>query len=350
MLLRVVQFLLGAVLAGGGGYLAWTYRADAAHVFPPGVSGLPVLLLAGLLGLTSGLVFLVSAVHPRPNQRRLAAEKAERDDAALGQADAYYSQRARAADRDWRSGDIAPLAPPAPPPEPPKPVPAAAAPAPQPAPQPAAPVTPSVVVPSPSAPDPAPLDEPTKPRGQRSLSMPPPAPKSAPAPEPIVAKPAAPKPAPVEPAPKPAPVPAPEPIVAKPAASTAAPPPSPFPAQVTLTPLPRAAEPPPAPAPQAAVATHAPVVAADDPHAEIRAAINAGRLDEADRMLAATRDSATGLDLARLTALAGDHAAVSGRQSHAKWLWRLALKRFGELDAMNSPAAKAVAESLRQAG
>jgi hypothetical protein len=59
---------------------------------------------------------------------------------------------------------------------------------------------------------------------------------------------------------------------------------------------------------------------------------------------------ATGMDLALLTALAADHAAVSGRLSHAKWLWRLALKRFGELGALNSDAAKAVAESMRQGG
>ena len=115
MLVRVLQFLLGAMLAGGGGYLAWTQRADAANLFPPGIAGLPLLLLAGVLGLTSGLVFLVSAVHPRPNQRRALADRASREDAALGEADTYYSQRARAADRDWRSGDITPLAPPAPP-------------------------------------------------------------------------------------------------------------------------------------------------------------------------------------------------------------------------------------------
>jgi hypothetical protein len=317
MVFRVLQFLIGAVLAGGGGFLAWTHRADAAHVFPPGAAGLPVLLLAGLAGVTSGIVLLVSAVHPRPNQRRLAAEKAERDDAALGQAEAYYSERARAADRDWRSGDITPLAPPAPPAEPPKPV-----------------VQPLTVAP-PLAPEPAPSAEPTPPRGQRSLSMPPAAPAPAPA------RPAEPKPAPAETAPAPKPAPA---------AKPATPSPSPFPAQVTLSPLPRASEPPPAAAPHATVAAAAPVVTPDDPHADIRAAINAGRLDEADRMLTATRDSATGMDLAQLTALAGDHAAVSGKQSHAKWLWRLALKRFGELDAMNSPAAKAVAESLRQAG
>jgi hypothetical protein len=93
-----------------------------------------------------------------------------------------------------------------------------------------------------------------------------------------------------------------------------------------------------------------PALRAGDTHAQIRAAIEEGKLDEADRMLVEARDTATGMDLALLTALAGDHAAVSGRQSQAKWLWRLATKRFGELGAMNSEAAKAVAESLRQAG
>lgn len=67
-------------------------------------------------------------------------------------------------------------------------------------------------------------------------------------------------------------------------------------------------------------------------------------------MLNAARDTATGLDLAHLTTLAAHHASASGKHSHARWLWRLALKRFGELDAINTPAALAVAESLRTAG
>ncbi len=283
MLVRVVQFLLGAVLAGGGGYLAWTYRAEAANVFPPGAAGLPLFLLAGALGVTSGIVFLVSAVHPRANQKRALAARASREEVALGEADAYYSQRARAADRDWRSGDIV---------------------------EPAAPVKP------------------------RSLSVPPVAPKPAtPAAE-----------APAKPAAKPV-------ASAEPAANGAStPPPSPFPAQVTLAPLPRAAEPPPVPVQQAPPPASTPAPAVDDPHAAIRAAIREGKLDDADKMLAAARDTATGMDLALLTALAADHAAVSGRLSHAKWLWRLALKRFGELGALNSDAAKAVAESMRQGG
>ena len=303
MLVRVLQFLLGAALAGGGGYLAWTHRADAANLFPPGAAGLPLFLLAGAFGVTSGIVFLVSAVHPRSNQKRALSARASREEAALGEADAYYSQRARAADRDWRSGGITPLAPP---PEPPQTV---------------------ATVQSAEASEPVPPVDP------RSLSTPPVPPKpAAPAAE-----------APAKPAAKPV-------ARSEPATNGAsAPPPSPFPAQVTLAPLPRAAEPPPVAAAQSSKPLATPAPATEDPHAAIRAAIRDGKLDEADKMLAAARDTATGMDLALLTALAADHAAVSGRQSHAKWLWRLALKRFGELGALSSDAAKAVAESLRQA-
>lgn len=318
MVVRVLQFLLGAVLAGGGGYLAWIQRADAVGSFPPGPSGLPILLLAGVLGVTSGIVFLVSAVHPRFNQRRAQAERAARDTADLNVADAYYSGRDRPVDRDWRSGRIAPLPPPAPPPEPPKPSPPAAG-------------VPPIIV-SPVAAPPADTPEPAAPPKQRTLSIPPIAPVAAPQP------------------PAPAPVAKPAPAAQPVANGASAPPPSPFPAQVTLAPLPRAAEPPPPPPQPAPLATAAPAQTEDGPHAPIRAAINAGKLDEADRMLTAARDTATGMDLALLTALAGDHAALSGKPGHAKWLWRLALKRFGELGDMSSPAAKAVAENLRKAG
>jgi hypothetical protein len=302
MLVRVLQFLLGAALAGGGGYLAWTHRADASNLFPPGAAGLPLFLLAGAFGVTSGIVFLVSAVHPRSNQKRALAARASREEAALGEADAYYSQRARAADRDWRSGDITPPAPPVPTPEPPQTV---------------------ATVQSAEAAEPA---APVKPR---SLSTPLVAPEPAPAAE-----------APAKPGAR-----------SEPATTGAsAPPPSPFPAQVTLAPLPRADEPPPAATSPAPQSMPGPALPTGDTHAQIRAAIEEGKLDEADRLLVEARDTATGMDLALLTALAGDHAAVSGRQSQAKWLWRLATKRFGELGAMNSEAAKAVAESLRQAG
>lgn len=90
--------------------------------------------------------------------------------------------------------------------------------------------------------------------------------------------------------------------------------------------------------------------AAADPHAAIRSALKAGQLAEAERLLEAGRESAKGLALAELTGLAGDHAAAAGRQSHAKWLWRLAIKRFGEEGAMDTPAARAISESLRVTG
>ena len=48
MLLRVLQFLLGAALFGGGGYLAWTQRAGPLNIFPPGPDGLPLLSSEGL--------------------------------------------------------------------------------------------------------------------------------------------------------------------------------------------------------------------------------------------------------------------------------------------------------------
>ena len=117
---------------------------------------------------------------------------------------------------------------------------------------------------------------------------------------------------------------------------TAAPPPpppaNPFPSPVTLAPIPRpravpVLQPAPAAAPLAG------------PHAPIRVAIAAGKLAEAEQMLNAARESATGVELAHLTALAGDHAAAAGQQSHAKWLWRLALKRFSENGAAALPEA-----------
>lgn len=299
MLVRIIQFIIGAALAAGGGYLAWTHRSGGMNIFPP-ADGMPWLVIAGVLGLSAGIVFLVSAVHPRPQRRaRLAAQAAERD-AALGAAETYYSERGRAADRDWRAGDIP------------------------------APATPVAV-----APEPAP---------------------AAPMVEPVRATPA---PAPVSP-PPPAPAPAKPVATSAPPAAAA---PETFPSTATLAPIPAAAEPPPAPAkPQAATPAAAappaaapvtqvpaaPVAAAPaGPIAEIRAALAAGQFDDVDRMLNARRETARGLELAELTGLAGDHAAALGRTSNAKWLWRLSLKRFGELNAIDTPAAVAVAERLR---
>lgn len=280
MVWRILQFVLGAALAGGGGYLAWMHAGTAGNLLPPGPAGVPLMFLAGLSGFTSGVVFIVSAIHPRPNQRRVREAAAARDESALQEADRYYSERARAADRDWRASEITPPVEPQPvptPPPPPKPVqqpvavqPVAAAPQTQ-------PITPPVAVATPVQPAPA----------------------------------------------KPAPPPSPQ-VQVMPVAPT-----NPFPASVTLSPLPRTEGPPGEPA-----------------LAEIRAAIVGGRLPDAERMLNVARETAVGLDLARLTAIAGDHAAASGQASHARWLWRLALKRFGEHDALASPEAKAVQDSL----
>jgi hypothetical protein len=149
---------------------------------------------------------------------------------------------------------------------------------------------------------------------------------------------------------------------AKPVATSV--PPMVFPSTATLAPIPKSADPPqamppPSPARETSVgiAPMAPVAApaAGEPEgasdfADIRAAIRDGRLEDADRLLNASRETATGLALAELTGLAGDHAAAAGRQSNAKWLWRLALKRFGEEGGLDSAAARRVSERLRLAG
>jgi hypothetical protein len=291
MLLRIVQFLIGAALGGGGGYLAWLHRSDFGAIFPPGPGGPPWMLVLGILGVASGIVFLVSAVHPRPNQRAALAARAQQRDAQLNEAETYYAEAGRAADRDWRSGDIPPPVAPA--------APVMAGPVAEPA-----PVAPAPVVATPPVPPPV-------------VAPPPPPPVAPPPPPPPVA-------------------PAPAPVAAPPV----------FPSTASLAPIPQAAEPPPAPVTIAA----SPAPPATGPHDSIRAAIKDGRLDEAERLLEAGRETAEGAALAELTGLAGDHAAAAGRQSHAKWLWRLAVKRFGEAGAMDTPAARAVAESLRTSG
>ena len=331
MLVRIVHFLLGAGLAGSGGWLAWTNRAGAANIFPPGPDGMPWLFIAGLIGLAAGVVFLVSAVHPRPNRRARMIAESEVREAKLGAAESYYSERSRAADRDWRSDDI-------PPPVTPAPArvqePAWTAPAPPPPPPPA---------PTPPAPQVA------KPV---ATSLPPEAPAAAPFPATATL---APIPAASEPPPAPAPVAqkavapaAPAPVVAAPvvAAPVAAAPVTPAP----VAPPPVAAPAPVAPPPVAPAPPPAPAAASADPFAAIRTALATGHLDDAEKLLNTERETAQGQALAVLTGLAGDHAAAAGRASNAKWLWRLALKRFGELGAMDTPAAKAVAESLRVAG
>lgn len=280
MLVRILQFLVGAALGGGGGYLVWLHRFEFGAVFPPGPAGPPWMLVLGILGVAAGIVFLVSAVHPRPNQRAALAARAQAREAQLNEAETYYAEAGRAADRDWRSGDIPP---------------------------PVAPVTP--VAPAMAAPVAEPAPE--------VVASPPPPPATvAPPPPPPVAS-----------------------------STVAAPPaPSPFPSAASLAPIPQAAEPPPAPVTNPASVEPS---VEPGPHDAIRAAIAEGRLDEAERLLEAGRETAEGVALAELTGLAGDHAAAAGRQSHAKWLWRLATRRFAEAGAMDTPAARAVADSLR---
>ncbi len=306
MLVRILQFVLGALAGAGGGYLLWMNRADLGALFPPGPGGPPWMLVAGALGVAAGVVFLVSAVHPRPNRRREIEAREARRAAHLGEAEAYYAEAGRAADRDWRSGDI--------------PAPAA--------PMPVAPVAAEPV--ATQAPvQPAPVPPPAQPAAVAPTPQPPSTPPVAVAPpQPVKAV---------------ATAAAPEPAAPPPAAPASAA----FPSTASLAPIPVAAEPPPA---IPAVTASAVAAAAPDPHAAIRSALKAGQLAEAERLLEAGRETAKGLALAELTGLAGDHAAAAGRQSHAKWLWRLAIKRFGEEGALDTPGARAVSESLRIMG
>jgi hypothetical protein len=335
MLARIIQFLIGAGFGAGGGYLAWTYRDQLDLLFPPGPDGLPVMLVAAIGALSLGLVFLVSAVAPRPKRTaRLQAAAARRAE-TLRAADMYYAERSRAADRDWRSGKLPPHTPAADPlfdPEPARRAEPDARPDPLFDPAPARVAAPEATL--------DPLFDPAPPRAAA------PPPRPAPSLEPALARSSA----------------------AKPVATSMPPTPAVFPSAATLAPIPRSSEPPlqamasqPASAPiETAMQAVAPATAgvttttlerdADPAFADIRAAIRSGRLEDADHLLNASRETATGLALAELTGLAGDHAAAAGRLSNAKWLWRLALKRFGEAGALNSAAARQVSERLREAG
>ncbi|HEV7690793.1 MAG TPA: hypothetical protein VGO52_08225 [Hyphomonadaceae bacterium] len=394
MLVRLVHFLIGLALGAGGGFLVWTHRAAAnAPLFPPGPEGLPWLLIAGLAGVIAGLVCILTAVIPRPKRAAQRAAANAWRESKLTQADDYYARTKDAPqDRDWRSG----LLPPEPTPQSrePEPEPVKAEPAkPEPAPKIEPLFKPDSVKPDPVKPDPVKPDpvkpdfgkmdlftpelfkaDPVKPELASSQDPllkpvatnedlfepvpPPPSPEVAPVPPPP--EPPAPVSAPVvtpplpvlfettlDAAPEPAGVaPMPARLSAGKPTATSIPPEgaaTPFPSAATLAPIPKSSDPPPAPAGVAPAAAPATPGAFD----AIRAAISEGRLDEADRMLTTEKDRAEGEALAELTGLAGDHAAAAGRQSNAKWLWRLALKRFGECNAMNSPAARAVSERLR---
>lgn len=339
MLARIIQFLIGAGFSAGGGYLAWTHRGEAAQLFPPGPDGVPLMLVAGIGALSFGIVFLAAAVAPRPRRTARLQEAAARRAETLRAADSYYAERSRAADRDWRSGKLPPH-----------------------------------VEPAASTPPVDPLLDPHPVRVDRQPVL---AAGSAPEDDSLFD----PAPAFVEIETRAAPAaiaPAHEPsgrsAAAKPVATSVPPTPMVFPSTATLSPIPKSSDPPPqpmvpppaaapahiavlAPMPSPALASPAPAspAAIAEPEetaafADIRAALAAGRLEDADRLLNASRETATGFALAELTGLAGDHAAAAGRESNAKWLWRLALKRFGEEGALDSPAARQVSERLRRAG
>ncbi|MBI1360766.1 MAG: hypothetical protein GC155_10865 [Alphaproteobacteria bacterium] len=329
-MVRIIQLVIGAVLAGAGAYLTWLNRAHAPQLFPPDPHNAPWILVAGLGALVVGLVALVGAAIPGRGRKLRLAEEAARREAALQAADAYYAERARAADRDWRSGDLPPgPVVHAPPPVPPEPAPEPVAPEPEPPravhrdpapPQPEPPEPAVAETPRPPAPEKAPpLPEPVvaaaAPRGFPSAATLAPIPKSVSEPVPPVTT--------------AAPSPAAEPVARQPAASMAA---------VAAAPAPSPTE-----------------AAPDGAFGAIRAAISANELDEADRALNEERARLTAagagseIALAELTGLAGDHAAAAGRTGAAKWLWRLALQRFGSANAINSPAARAVSERLRLA-
>lgn len=313
MILRVLLLVVGLASASAGGVLGWLNRGELGALFPPAPGHTPWPLIAAVALLALGLVLLVAGLIPQqPSRKANAAKTAERD-AKLKEADVYYAAQGAGAqhpaDRDWRSADLPPAAPPR-----------------QPEPQPAPPLAP-----------------------------PPPSP------QPVVAAPP-PPPAPPPPAPPPPPPPAPPP--------SPPPPPAPatvsasaFPSAATLAPLPTAASAPPAPPPRpsqppTSAPTPAPTpvpTAKGDPFARIRDALAAKQLAEADRLLGEERSRLSGagdadpVALAELTGLAGDHAAADGRVGGAKWLWRLALQRFAKASAIDSPAARAVAERLRLA-
>jgi hypothetical protein len=356
MLARIIQFLIGAAFGAGGGYLVWNHRGEMSQLFPPGPEGLPLMLVAGIGAVSLGVVFLASAIAPRPKRTARLQAAASRRAETLRAADSYYAERSRAADRDWRSGKLPPHTP---------------APA-----GPTEPAADSFFDQEPmQAEEPAPPADPLfDPRPVRTIEPPqqddalfdPPARYNEPAPAPVASK--AEPAISVRPAPQLA-EPVTRPAAAKPVATSVPPTPVVFPSTATLAPIPKSSEPPPhvapppALAPEVSVAAAAPMAlpvappaaASDEPEqtkdfADIRAAIKDGRLEDADRLLNASREIASGLALAELTGLAGDHAAAAGRQSNAKWLWRLALKRFGEEGALDSPAARQVSERLRLAG
>lgn len=295
MIVRILFLLLGLAATGAGGVLGWMNRGLAGAVFPADASRAPWPLVGAVALVAFGLVFLVAGLLPRKDTRRAADAKAAEHEAKLREADTYYAtQTAPAApdhpaDRDWRSADLPPAAPPMP------------------------------ELPRTVAPPPAPVAPP----------LPDPAPPVAPLPEPPV---------------MPPPVAA---LAVFPAAATLAPipaaadPPPPAPAPTVA----------PAPAPPAAPPAAAPASPLDQIREALAGnrLEEADRLLAEERTRLSSAGDGDPVALATLTGLAGDHAAADGRTGGAKWLWRLALQRFAKADAIGSAEARAVAERLRLA-
>jgi hypothetical protein len=290
MVMRIVQILAGAALAAAGGYFGWMIGIFRTPIFPPESSLAAWPALLSLFLASAGAALLAYGVSPRTAERKRLAEEAARRQAALEAADAYYASKTRAADRDWRSGDL-------PPPTPTRDTPLGDANAhnvssppsieaiePEPA-----TTTPDV------APAPSPQSE-TAPLSATSLEA-----------ETIELG------EPTEAAPKTAP-------------ETQDPPPPASSSASAISPLRLIRD---------------AIASGDLDEAERLLAEERNRLSAAG--------DAERLALAELTGLAGDHAAAAGRVGSAKWLWRLALQRFAAADAIGAPTARDVSERLRLA-
>ena len=352
MVLRIIEALVGALLAAGGGYFAWINRGSVDGMFPP-EPGLSVWsFVAGLVAAIIGAVAFVHALGPRPKAKARRIEEEQKRAQILHQAEQFYNARAEDMARvGVAEGDplfpegLRPGGTPRQPIEPSRPAPAAQPPETfrlQSLNQP--PPSTAPIAPRPPAPQPAASDHASRAQ-QTNVAA-------------DGAAPAAPK---IQTAP-PAPAAFSNPDTQAPA--------RPFPAPGATHPIPRAQDSPPpvsvasasaSPAPVAApsegvnATPAAPMVIAGDPALEdIRAAIAQNRLEDADRLLAATckrmnEDGTNPNELAQLTGLAGDHAAADGRLGSAKWLWRLALQRFAAAGAIDDPAARVVSERMRLA-
>lgn len=357
MVLRIIEALVGALLAAGGGYFAWANRGSVDGMFPP-EPGLSVwLFVAGLVTTIIGAVAVAHALGPRPKARASRIAEEEKRAQVLRQAEQFYTAKAEGmADVGVAEGEplfpegLRPVGTPRQPIEPPRPAPATQPPEPfrlhslnQPPPS-AAPTAPQPVAPPPVATKQSSVAQ-KKSVGASEVAPnvpPPPAPGPAPVAfkNPDTQAPARPFPAPGATSVIPRAQDAPPPVTASPSTAGASTNPS------TVASAPANADTAPA----------APLVISGDPALEdIRSAIEQNRLEDADRLLAATRKRmnedgvSNPAELAQLTGLAGDHAAADGRLGSAKWLWRLALQRFAAAGAIDDPAARAVSERMRLA-